>query len=88
MSIACDLCVLSCVLKIIKERKKKENKTYNITGMKYQGCVNTVTEKLSVKGVDKVQVDLEKTNKSPEGNHGVVTQTCPLKGISLNGDKI
>ena len=35
-------------------------KTYNITGMKCQGCVNTVTEKLSaVKGVDKVQVDLE-----------------------------
>ena len=35
-------------------------KTYKITGMKCQGCVNTVTEKLSaVKGVDKVQVDLE-----------------------------
>ena len=38
-------------------------KTYKITGMKCQGCVNTVTEKLSaVKGVDKVQVDLETTS--------------------------
>lgn len=46
-------------------------KTYKITGMKCQGCVNTVTEKLSaVKGVDKVQVDLE-TNKSlSKGNLG------------------
>ena len=34
-------------------------KTYKITGMKCQGCVNTVTEKLSaVKGVDKVQVSI------------------------------
>ena len=35
-------------------------KTYNITGMKCQGCVNTVTKKLSaVKGVENVKVDLE-----------------------------
>ena len=34
-------------------------KTYNITGVKCQGCVNTVTEKLSaVKGVENVKVDL------------------------------
>ena len=43
-------------------------KTYNITGMKCQGCVNTVTEKLSaVKGVDKVQVDLENKQVTIEG---------------------
>ena len=36
-------------------------KTYNITGMKCQGCVNTVTEKLSaVKGVENVKVEFEK----------------------------
>ena len=34
-------------------------KTYKITGMKCQGCVNTVTEKLSaVKGVDKWSLKL------------------------------
>ena len=43
-------------------------KTYKITGMKCQGCVNTVTEKLSaVKGVDKVQVDLENKQVTIEG---------------------
>lgn len=36
-------------------------KTYEITGMKCQGCVKTVTEKLSaVRGVEKVVVDLDK----------------------------
>lgn len=36
-------------------------KTYSITGMKCDGCVKTVTEKLSaVKGVESVTVDLEK----------------------------
>lgn len=58
-------------------------KTYNITGMKCQGCVNTVTEKLSaVKGVDKVQVDLE-TNKSLlKGNLGNGLSNVPLKALS------
>lgn len=43
-------------------------KTYKITGMKCQGCVNTVTERLSaVKGVDKVQVDLENKQVTIEG---------------------
>ena len=37
------------------------SKTYEITGMKCQGCANAVTEKLSaVKGVEEVKVDLEK----------------------------
>ena len=41
-------------------------KTYNITGMKCQGCVNTVTEKLSaVKGVENVKVDLETIEGKP-----------------------
>lgn len=36
-------------------------KTYEITGMKCDGCVKTVTEKLSnVRGVENVTVDLEK----------------------------
>ena len=67
-------------------------KTYNITGMKCQGCVNTVTEKLSaVKGVDKVQVDLENKQVTIEGepwkwslkrfciqqSQTFVVQTCP-----------
>ena len=58
-------------------------KTYNITGMKCQGCVNTVTEKLSaVKGVDKVQVDLE-TNKSlSKGNLGNGLSNVPSKVLS------
>ena len=43
-------------------------KTYNITGMKCQGCVNTVTEKLSaVKGVENVKVDLENKQVTIEG---------------------
>lgn len=40
-------------------------KTYEVTGMKCQGCVTKVTEKLSaVPGVKSVKVDLEK-NKQP-----------------------
>lgn len=36
-------------------------KTYEVTGMKCQGCVRKVTEKLSaVSGVKAVNVDLEK----------------------------
>lgn len=56
-------------------------KTYKITGMKCQGCVNTVTEKLSaVKGVDKVQVDLENKQVTIEGKPlEMVSQTCPKR---------
>ena len=36
------------------------SKTYEISGMKCQGCANAVTEKLSaVKGVEEVSVDIE-----------------------------
>ena len=44
-------------------------KTYEITGMKCQGCVKTVTEKLSaVRGVEKVVVDLDKKQATVTGN--------------------
>ena len=44
------------------------SKTYEITGMKCQGCANAVTEKLSaVKGVEEVSVDLEKNQVTIEG---------------------
>ena len=44
------------------------SKTYEITGMKCQGCANAVTEKLSeVKGVEEVRVDLEKNQVTIEG---------------------
>ncbi|WP_162012834.1 heavy-metal-associated domain-containing protein [Streptococcus sp. S784/96/1] len=43
-------------------------KTYQIIGMKCDGCVKTVTEKLSkVPGVKSVQVDLEKKQVTIEG---------------------
>ena len=59
-------------------------KTYNITGMKCQGCVNTVTEKLSaVKGVDKVQVDLENKQVTIEGKPWKWSNV-PSKVLSLS----
>ncbi len=51
-----------------EKEERKMTKTYNITGMKCQGCVNTVTEKLSaVKGVENVKVDLENKQVTIEG---------------------
>ena len=59
-------------------------KTYKITGMKCQGCVNTVTEKLSaVKGVDKVQVDLENKQVTIEGKPGKWSLKLALKGTKF-----
>ena len=44
------------------------SKTYEITGMKCQGCANAVTEKLSaLKGVEEVRVDLQKNQVTIEG---------------------
>ena len=65
-------------------------KTYNITGMKCQGCVNTVTEKLSaVKGVDKVQVDLENKQVTIEGKPWKWSLKRALKGTKFAlGDEI
>ncbi|MGT2743225.1 heavy-metal-associated domain-containing protein [Streptococcus plurextorum] len=43
-------------------------KIYEVSGMKCEGCVKTVTEKLSkVPGVKAVTVDLEKKRVSVEG---------------------
>ena len=65
-------------------------KTYKITGMKCQGCVNTVTEKLSaVKGVDKVQVDLENKQVTIEGKPWKWSLKLALKGTKFElGDEI
>jgi len=59
-------------------------KTYNITGMKCQGCVNTVTEKLSaVKGVENVKVDLENKQVTIEGKPWKWS-SVPSKALSSN----
>ena len=59
-------------------------KTYNITGMKCQGCVNTVTEKL-----DKVQVDLENKQVTIEGKPWKWSLKRALKGTKFElGDEI
>ena len=59
------------------------SKTYEITGMKCQGCANAVTEKLSaVKGVEEVSVDIEK--------HQVTIEVKPWKwslSRALKGSK-
>ena len=60
-------------------------KTYNITGMKCQGCVNTVTEKLSaVKGVENVKVDLENKQVTIEGKPWKWSLKRALKALSSN----
>lgn len=44
------------------------SKTYQVSGMKCDGCAKTVTEKLSaVKGVQSATVDLEKNQVTIEG---------------------
>ena len=57
------------------------SKTYEISGMKCQGCANAVTEKLSaVKGVEEVSVDLEKNQVTIEGKPWKWALTRALKG--------
>lgn len=59
-------------------------KTYEVTGMKCQGCVKTVTEKLSaVRGVEKVVVDLDKKTSN---RHRKSFQALPK--TSTQGNKI
>lgn len=54
-------------------------KTYEIKGMKCQGCQKTITEKFQeVPGVQKVEVDLE--NKTATVN-GEVTQDALQEGL-------
>ncbi len=59
-------------------------KTYEITGMKCQGCVKTVTEKLSaVLGVEKVVVDLDKKQATVTGNPFKLSLKRALKGTKF-----
>ena len=59
-------------------------KTYEITGMKCQGCVKTVTEKLSaVRGVVKVVVDLDKKKATVTGNPFKLSLKRALKGTKF-----
>ena len=66
------------------------SKTYEISGMKCQGCVNTVTEKLSaVKGVENVKVDLENKQVTIEGKPWKWSLKRALKGTKFElGDEI
>lgn len=59
-------------------------KTYEVTGMKCQGCVKTVTEKLSaVRGVEKVVVDLDKKQATVTGNPFKLPLKRALKGTKF-----
>lgn len=59
-------------------------KTYEISGMKCDGCVKTVTEKLSkVPGVKSVHVDLEKKQAQIEGKALKFMLKGALKGAKF-----
>lgn len=63
-------------------------KTYEVTGMKCQGCVKTVTEKLSaVRGVEKVVVDLDKKQATVTGNPFKLSLKRALKGTKFTLEK-
>lgn len=60
------------------------SKTYAVSGMKCDGCAKTVTEKLSVvRGVDSVQVDLEKKQVTIEGKPFKWSLNRALKGTKF-----
>lgn len=55
-------------------------KTYQLTGLKCQSCVNTVTEKLSaLKNVEAVTVDLDKRQVTVTGTAWKMTLNRALK---------
>ncbi len=59
-------------------------KTYEITGMKCDGCVKTVTEKLSdVRGVENVTVDLEKKQARVTGKTFKLSLKRALSGTKF-----
>lgn len=59
-------------------------KTYEISGLKCQGCVNTVTEKLSkTLGVKSVSVDLNQKLVSVEGKTPKFLLNAALKGTKF-----
>ena len=60
-------------------------KTYNITGMKCQGCVNTVTENsLLSKAFENVKVDLENKQVTIEGKPWKWSLKRALKGTKFD----
>lgn len=60
-------------------------KTYEVIGMKCDGCVKTVTEKLSaVRGVEKVVVDLEKKQVTVTGKPWGFLLKRALKGTKFS----
>ncbi len=64
-------------------------KTYRVNGMKCQGCVNSVTEKLSaVRGVEKVDVNLEKAQAKVTGNPLTLSLKRALKDTKFSLEKM
>ena len=60
-------------------------KTYQVSGMKCEGCANTVTEKLSaVRGVEKVDVNLAKGQVTVTGKPFKHSLNFPAKSSLLN----
>lgn len=60
------------------------SKTYEISGMKCDGCIKTVTEKLSaVRGVESVQVDLDNKQVTVQGNPFKWSLKRALKGTKF-----
>ena len=78
------------MISLCERKDKNMSKTYEITGMKCQGCANAVTEKLSaVKGVEEVRVDLEKNQVTIEGKPWKWSLKRALKGTKFElGDEI
>ena len=78
------------MISLCERKDKNMSKTYEITGMKCQGCANAVTEKLSaVKGVEEVRVDLEKNQVTIEGKPWKWSLKLALKGTKFElGDEI
>ena len=66
------------------------SKTYEISGMKCDGCVKTVTEKLSaVRGVESVHVDLDKKQATIQGKPWKWSLKRALKGTKFQlGDEV
>ncbi|MFS1663371.1 heavy-metal-associated domain-containing protein [Streptococcus sp. zg-JUN1979] len=64
--------------------------TYRISGLKCQGCVDTVTQKLSqVRGVEQVSVDLDKSQVTISGKPFKLSLKRALKDTKYRlGDKV
>ncbi|EFR45099.1 heavy-metal-associated domain-containing protein [Streptococcus pseudoporcinus] len=63
-------------------------KTYKLTGMKCEGCVKTVTEKLeSVRGVHDVNISLAEGKAVITGTPFLLSLKRALKGTPFTIDK-